>query len=85
MRNSALGNGFLIGVGVSSFITGCLTRYFFTHVASIISGIAPLTDVEIIKAAGDKALLGCIIVGIIGLAIGIGNEVYQRAKGAKQS
>lgn len=85
MRDSALGNGFFIGVGASSFGTGCLARYFYAHMASMVSGIAPLTDVEALKAAGDKALLLCIIVGIICLAIGIGNEVYQRAKGAKQS
>jgi len=93
MRNSALGNGFFIGVGVSSFGAGYLAHYFYgtlAHVTSIISEIAPegselLTSVEVLKAAGDKALLGCVIVGIICLAIGIGNEAYQRAKGAKQS
>jgi hypothetical protein len=88
IRNSALENGFLIGSGLASFGAGWVAHYFYgymTKLVSIITELAPgdtelLIDIERLKASGDKALLTCIIVGVVLLAIGIGREAYQRAK-----
>jgi hypothetical protein len=88
IRNSALENGVLIGSGLASFGAGWVAHYFYGYMAklvSIITGLAPgdtelLMGIEHLKASGEKALLICIIIGVVLLALGIGREAYQRAK-----
>lgn len=88
VRDSALFNGFLIGLACGSFCVGWVGHHLYNHLAkmvSIVSQIASgdtelLRDIELLKASGDKTLLVCIIIGIVLLAVGIGREVYQRAK-----
>ena len=89
VRTSALVNGLLIGVALGAFGAGLLGRYFFYHLAeehlAVWLPLYPdstelLMHVESLKATGNEILLISIIAGIVLLALGIGNEVYQRAK-----
>ena len=84
-RDSALLNGMLIGIGLGFFAGGWVGRHFYYLLADVARITSP-GDVELMKASGDKALLLCIIIGVILLAMGIGREIYQRAKyGSKLS
>ena len=66
MRNDALMNGGLIGFGLG-FILASLALY------RVVSIVMP-------KYAAAWQFRGVIIIGVIGLAVGIGLEVYQRVK-----
>ena len=89
-RNTALANGISIGCGLGVFGIGLLGRYFFHHLAEEhleeYLGVYPAQDTELLmhvaslKETGYQMLLICVIGGIVLLALGIGNEAYERAK-----
>lgn len=66
MRNDALMNGGLIGFGVG-FILASLALY------RVVSLVIP-------QYATVWHFRGVIIIGVIGLAVGIGLEVFQRVR-----
>jgi len=71
MRNDALMNGGLIGFG-AGFIAASLALY------KVVSLIMP-------QYAMVWQLRGVIIIGAIGLAAGIGLEVFQRVRMKRRS
>lgn len=84
-RSSALFHGILVGTAFGSFGVGWACHHFYYFLADV-ARIAFPEDIQLMKASGDKALLLSIIVGAVLLAIGIGGEIYQRAKyGSKLS
>jgi len=91
-RDSALFNGILIGGGIMFFAVAYLMYSIGEGVEALAEKLAAQTA-EINAAYGlslqvtvpellpiHDAMFGCIILGIIALAIGIGAECYGRAK-----
>jgi len=71
MRNDALMNGGLIGFGVG-FISASLALY------QVVSLVIP-------QYATIWHFRGVIVIGVIGLAVGIGLEVFQRIRMKRRS